>query len=44
MKISTELFAALLGILILASGCATLSRPLADTAEMRINWREYNDC
>jgi len=43
MKISTKLFAAFLSILILASGCATLSYPAGDAAE-RINWREYNDC
>jgi hypothetical protein len=43
MKISTELFAVLLGILILASSCATLSYPVGDTAK-RINWREYLDC
>ena len=43
MKISRELFVVLLSLLILASGCATLSFPEGDTAE-RINWREYNDC
>ena len=43
MKISTKLFGVLLGILILASSCATLSYPVDATVE-RINWREYNDC
>ena len=43
MKISTKLFGVLLGILILASSCATLSYPVDATAK-RINWREYNDC
>jgi hypothetical protein len=43
MKIPTELFALLLGILILASSCATLSYPVGAAAE-RIDWREYSDC
>jgi hypothetical protein len=43
MKIPTELFVVLFSLLILASGCASLSYPGGDTAE-RINWREYNDC
>jgi hypothetical protein len=43
MKLSSKLFALLLGIVILASGCATLSYPVGATAE-RINWREYDDC
>ena len=43
MKISRKLFAILLGIVILASGCATLRYPVDGSAE-KINWREYNDC
>jgi hypothetical protein len=43
MKTATKLLSVLLSLLILASGCATLSYPEGDTAE-RINWREYNDC
>ncbi len=43
VKNSIKLFAVLLGVLLLASSCASLSYPVGDTAE-RINWREYNDC
>jgi hypothetical protein len=43
MKIATKLLSVLFSLLILASGCATLSYPEGDAAE-RINWREYNDC
>jgi hypothetical protein len=42
MNISIRLLS-LLGLLVLASSCATLSYPLSDTVE-RINWREYMDC
>jgi hypothetical protein len=43
MKIATKLLSVLFGLLLLVSGCATLSYSEGDTAE-RINWREYNDC
>ena len=43
MKICTQLSAALLAIILLASGCTTLNYSYADSSEP-INWREYNDC
>ena len=43
MKISTQIAVALLGIVLLASSCATLNYSVGNTAEP-INWREYNDC
>jgi|RhiMethySRZTD1v2_1073278.scaffolds.fasta_scaffold154328_1 hypothetical protein len=39
---SIRLSAVFLGLLLLASSCATVSYS-GDVAE-RINWREYNDC
>jgi hypothetical protein len=43
MKTSINLFAVLLAVLVLASGCVTLSYPVNATAP-KIDWREYNDC
>jgi hypothetical protein len=43
MKNLSMLSALLIGMLVLASSCASLTFPVADTPE-RINWREYNDC
>ncbi len=43
MRISMQLVAVLMGIVLFGSSCATLSYSTSDTAE-RINWREYNDC
>ena len=40
---SIRLSAVLLGLLLLASSCATVSYSSGDGAE-RIDWREYNDC
>ena len=42
-SMKTKLFAVFLGVLILASGCASLSFPVSDTVE-KINWREYEEC
>jgi len=43
MRTSTPWLAALIAILLLASGCATFDYSTGDTGT-RINWREYNDC
>jgi hypothetical protein len=43
MKIGTKLSAALLAVILFASGCATLNYYSYDGSEP-INWREYNDC
>jgi hypothetical protein len=43
MKNSTRLVGILLGVVIFASSCASLSYPVGAAPE-RINWREYNDC
>jgi len=40
---SIRLFAMVLGLLLFASSCATVSYSSGNGAE-RINWREYNDC
>jgi hypothetical protein len=42
MKMATELFAVLLGILLLASSCATIS--YSGDGPEPISWREYLDC
>ena len=43
MRISMQLVALLIGIVLFGSSCASLSYYPSDSAE-RINWREYNDC
>ena len=43
MKMYTKLSAALLAVILLASGCTTLNYSYTDGSEP-INWREYNDC
>ncbi|HKY07103.1 MAG TPA: hypothetical protein VJQ55_02635 [Candidatus Binatia bacterium] len=43
MRTPTRWLAALTGILLLASSCATFDYSTGGPVE-RINWREYNDC
>lgn len=43
MKIHVKLFAALLALVLCASGCAAVNYSYLDAAEP-LNWREYDDC